>query len=67
MPGNPALAMVAKFHGQLGPGALNALEVLFGVNSHQSLPAQYVSYLHDIATGNLGVSLDVLPGVGHTR
>jgi peptide/nickel transport system permease protein len=61
MPGNPALAMVAKFHGQLGPGALNALEVLFGVNSHQSLPAQYVSYLHDIATGNLGVSLEFYP------
>jgi peptide/nickel transport system permease protein len=61
MPGNPALAMLAKFHGQLGPGALNALEVLFGVNTHQSLPAQYVSYLHQIATGNLGVSLEFYP------
>jgi peptide/nickel transport system permease protein len=61
MPGNPALAMVAKFHGQLGPGALNALEILFGVNTHRSLPAQYVSYLHQIATGNLGVSLEFYP------
>jgi peptide/nickel transport system permease protein len=61
MPGNPALAMVAKFHGQLGPGALNALEILFGVDTHRSLPAQYVSYLHQIATGNLGVSLEFYP------
>jgi peptide/nickel transport system permease protein len=61
MPGNPALAMLSKFHGQLGPGALHALEILFGVNTDQSLPAQYVSYLHQIATGNLGVSLEFYP------
>jgi peptide/nickel transport system permease protein len=61
MPGNPALAMVAKFHGQLGPGTLHALEVLFGVNTHKSLPAQYVSYLHQVVTGNFGPSLDFYP------
>ncbi len=61
MPGNPALAMLSKFHGQIGPGTLHALEVLFGVNTHKSLPAQYVSYLHQIATGNFGPSLDFYP------
>jgi peptide/nickel transport system permease protein len=61
MPGNPALAMLSKFHGQLGPGTLHALEILFGVNTDKSLPAQYVSYLHQIATGNLGVSLEFYP------
>ena len=61
MPGNPALAMLSKFHGQLGPGALHALEILFGVNTDKSLAAQYVSYLHQIATGNLGVSLEFYP------
>jgi peptide/nickel transport system permease protein len=61
MPGNPALAMLSKFHGQLGPGALHALEILFGVDTDKSLPAQYVSYLHQIATGNLGVSLEFYP------
>ena len=61
MPGNPALAMLSKFHGQLGPGALHALEILFGVNTDKSLPAQYLSYLHQIATGNLGVSLEFYP------
>jgi peptide/nickel transport system permease protein len=61
MPGNPALAALAKFHGQLGPGALKALDLLFGVNTHQSLPAQYVSYLHQVVTGNFGTSLDFYP------
>jgi peptide/nickel transport system permease protein len=61
MPGNPALAMLSKFHGQLGPGALHALEILFGVNTDRSLPAQYLTYLHQIATGNLGVSLEFYP------
>jgi peptide/nickel transport system permease protein len=61
MPGNPALAMLSKFHGQLGPGELHALEILFGVNTDKSLPAQYVTYLHQIATGNLGVSLEFYP------
>ncbi len=61
MPGNPALAMLSKFHGQLGPGTLHALEVLFGVNTHKSLPEQYISYLHQIATGNFGPSLDFYP------
>jgi len=61
MPGNPALAMIGKFHGELGPGALNSLEILFGVNTHQSLPSQYISYLHQIATGNFGTSLSEYP------
>jgi peptide/nickel transport system permease protein len=61
MPGNPALAMMSKFHGELGPGALKALEILFGVDTHQSLPSQYISYLHQIATGNFGTSLAYYP------
>jgi len=61
MPGNPALAMLSKFHGELTPQTLKALDVLFGVNTHKSLPAQYVSYLHQVATGNFGISLDFYP------
>jgi peptide/nickel transport system permease protein len=61
MPGNPALAMMSKFHGELTPQSLNALEILFGVDTHRSLAAQYVSYLHQIATGNFGTSLDFYP------
>ncbi len=61
MPGNPALAMMAKFHGELTPQSLKALEILFGVNTHQSLASQYVSYLHQVVTGNFGTSLDFYP------
>ena len=51
MPGNPAIAMMGKFRGRLSGQALSALETIFGVNSHQSLPVQYLHYLGDIATG----------------
>ena len=61
MPGNPALAMVAKFHGRLSGQALTSLENLFGVNTHTSLFEQYLHYLGDIATGNFGTSLYFYP------
>ena len=61
MPGNPALAMLSRFHGELSPKALNALEVQFGINTQQSLLSQYLSYLHGIFTGNFGISLDQYP------
>jgi peptide/nickel transport system permease protein len=61
MPGNPALAMMAKFHGRLSGQALIALETIFGVNTHESLLAQYVHYLGDIFTGNFGTSLLFFP------
>ena len=65
MPGNPALAMLRKFHGQVGPAALKALEILFGINTEQSLLAeQYVTYLHHVVTGNFGTSLDFYPAIG---
>ena len=61
MPGNPALAMLAKFHSQLTPQTLKALDSLFGINTNQSLPSQYVTYLHQVATFNFGTSLDFYP------
>lgn len=61
MPGNPAVAMMAKFKGRVNPQAISALETLFGVNTKESLPAQYVAYLHDIVTGNWGTSLTFFP------
>ncbi len=61
MPGNPAEAMMARFHGRINPSALKALEVAFGVNNHQSLPAQYFEYLGNTLTGRLGVSLTFFP------
>jgi len=61
MPGNPAEAMISSFHGHLNPQAMHALEVAFGVNTRESLVAQYWDYLRNIATGNLGNSLTFFP------
>ena len=61
MPGNPAIAMMAKFHGRVTGQGLAALENIFGVNTHTSLPVQYLHYLGDIATGNFGTSLTFYP------
>ncbi|HEY7144003.1 MAG TPA: ABC transporter permease [Streptosporangiaceae bacterium] len=59
MPGSPAVAMMAKYHGRVTGRALAALENAFGVNAHASLLVQYVRYLGDMATGNFGISLTV--------
>ncbi len=57
MPGNPAEAMMARFHGHVNPSAMHALEVAFGINTHESLVTAYWQYLGDTLQGNLGVSL----------
>jgi peptide/nickel transport system permease protein len=61
MPGNPAVAMVAKFKGGVSPEALKTLEAQFGVYTHQSLISQYGSYLRNLATGRFGTSLSEYP------
>jgi peptide/nickel transport system permease protein len=60
MPGNPAVAMMSKYRG-LSPHALLVMENLFGVNSKEGMWGQYLNYLHDLATGNLGISLSEYP------
>jgi peptide/nickel transport system permease protein len=62
MPGDPALAVIAGHKGALSPTALKALTAQFGLNTHQSMVAQYFRYLGDVATGNFGVSLTTQPG-----
>jgi peptide/nickel transport system permease protein len=67
MPGNPAVAMMAKFKGGVTGEALKALQAQFGVNTHQGLPGQYVTYLGDVATGKFGTSTSLYPAsVGRT-
>jgi peptide/nickel transport system permease protein len=66
MPGNPAVAVIAKFKGGVSPAALKALEIQFGVHTKQSEISQYFGYLKNIATGNFGISLSEYPAsVGH--
>jgi peptide/nickel transport system permease protein len=61
MPGNPALAMMARYKGRVNGQALFALESAFGVNSHQSLVGAYFSYLGNTFRGRFGTSLTFFP------
>jgi peptide/nickel transport system permease protein len=66
MPGNPAEALIGRFHGRISGQALQALEVAFGVDNHQSLLSQYVHYLGNCFTGHFGTSVSFFPeSVGH--
>src|SRR5919202_6342244 len=61
MPGDPATALLARFHGRVNPSAIAAMQGAFGVDTHGSFWAQYVSYLHNTVTGNFGTSLTYFP------
>ena len=63
MPGNPVDLLIAKLgqHGPVTPETRRSIEALLGSDSHQSLPAQYWDYLHNIATGHLGLSVSFFP------
>ena len=61
MPGNPVLAMMARYKGHINPAAIHALDIAFGVNTHQSLLSAYFTYLGNIARGRFGISLTFFP------
>jgi peptide/nickel transport system permease protein len=61
MPGNAALAMLGRYKGRINPQALHALEIAFGIKTHQGLLAAYFSYLGNIARGRFGTSLTFFP------
>ncbi|MDA8276668.1 MAG: ABC transporter permease [Actinomycetota bacterium] len=54
MPGNVVDSLMAKYP-TLKPQAQHALEILLGVGHNGSLIGQYFTYLHQLATGNLGI------------
>jgi peptide/nickel transport system permease protein len=61
MPGDPAEAMMSRYHGHINPQALHALEVAFGVKTHGSLLSEYFAYLGNVFRGRFGVSLTFFP------
>ncbi|HKU56176.1 MAG TPA: ABC transporter permease [Gaiellaceae bacterium] len=61
MPGNPALAMMSRYRGHINPQGLHALEVAFGVDTHQSLLSAYFTYLGNVFRGHFGISLTFFP------
>lgn len=63
MPGNPVDAILAHFQADgspLGPNAVHALELQFGL-SHASLVVQYFGYLGNLLHGQLGISITYYP------
>ncbi|MCL4520458.1 MAG: ABC transporter permease [Firmicutes bacterium] len=60
MPGNPALLMVDRYQGELGPRALAAIKLQFGITS-QPMLTQYWHYLGNLLQGHLGISLTYYP------
>jgi peptide/nickel transport system permease protein len=61
MPGNAALAMMSRYKGRMQPQALHAIEIAFGINTHESFIAAYFTYLGNIARGRFGTSLTFFP------
>ncbi|HEY5661904.1 MAG TPA: ABC transporter permease [Gaiellaceae bacterium] len=61
MPGNAAIAMMSRYKGHIQPQALHAIEVAFGVNTHESLVHAYFTYLGNIARLRFGISLTFFP------
>lgn len=61
MPGNPAIAMMAKFHGHLNPQSLHAIEVAFGIHTHENIFVAYIQYIGNTLQGNFGTSLSNFP------
>jgi peptide/nickel transport system permease protein len=61
MPGNPAEAMLVRFHGRASPQVIKSLEVAFGLHSDQNVFQQYLQYLANTLTGNLGTSVTFFP------
>jgi peptide/nickel transport system permease protein len=61
MPGDPVLLLMARLQGRVDPHAIQALRVMFGVNTHQSLLQQYATYVGNLLHGNFGVSITYFP------
>jgi peptide/nickel transport system permease protein len=61
IPGDPVLALIGRFHGQISSQALQALYVLFGLNKHENIFQQYGDYWGQLVHGNLGVSFTFFP------
>lgn len=60
MPGDPVSRMVARLQGEIRPEQIEALRESFGL-SDAPLGEQYLRYLGQIFTGNLGFSISRFP------
>ncbi|MGC8615223.1 MAG: ABC transporter permease [Thermoprotei archaeon] len=63
MPGNPAKVLIARYLAQgvvFPPQTLKAFEAMFGLST-QPIYVQYIDYLTNTLTGNLGISMTYYP------
>jgi peptide/nickel transport system permease protein len=60
-PGDPASTLLSRMSGQLTPAQVHALQVVYGVHTNASLFTQYLTYLRQLAHGNLGISTAYFP------
>ena len=60
MPGNPVLALLARFRGRINPQSEKAIRQLFGLDN-ASLFSQYRTYLVHLFHGELGTSFTFFP------
>src|SRR2546423_5982945 len=61
MPGNPAQAMLVRYHGRVSPKTIHTLEVALGLNSHQPIFQQYFQYLGNTLSGVFATSVSFSP------
>ena len=57
MPGSPATAILARYHGKLSISGLHAIEASLGINEHQNVFSQYFQYIGNTLTLNFGDSV----------
>lgn len=63
IPGNPAIAILARFHGHLSPTALHAITAALGINDNENIVVQYFKYLGNTLTLNFGDSVQTFQPV----
>ena len=61
MPGNPAEAMLVRFHGRASPQTIHTMEIALGLHTNENIFQQYGDYLWNTAHLNLGTSLTFFP------
>ncbi len=61
MPGNPVASVLARMQGNVTPATIRSLELAYGINSNQSLIAQYFGFWGRLLHGNLGISTSAYP------
>jgi peptide/nickel transport system permease protein len=61
IPGDPVLSLISKYQGQMSSQAVASLYVLFGLNKHENIFAQYGEYWGRLVHGDLGLSFTFFP------